>query len=321
MYRIGSRIVKTALGSAAAIFIAQTVGIHFYGSAGTITILCIQPTKKRSLDTAWRRFTACVLIILFCIFFFHIFGYTPLAIGLLLLFFIPFLVALRIQEGVLTSTVIMLHLYGLKKITIPIILDELTVIVIGIGVALLCNLYMPSLDDQVKSFKVKIDSKFCFIFEKISIFLKEPSNKCFLEEYDETVKLLQEAKKISKLEIDNHYFKSSNDEDYEYFLLRERQLAAIHRIIETVCSIKVSNEQSIILSKFFNDLSFSINPTISGVICLHQLEEIYHMFRAMPLPQTADDFETRAAVLTIINEMESFLIMKSKFKGKYSTLA
>ncbi|PEL11229.1 aromatic acid exporter family protein [Bacillus sp. AFS017336] len=321
MYRIGSRIVKTALGSAAAIFIAQTVGIHFYGSAGTITILCIQPTKKRSLDTAWRRFTACVLIILFCVFFFHIFGYTPLAIGLLLLFFIPFLVALRIQEGVLTSTVIMLHLYGLKKITIPIILDELTVIVIGIGVALLCNLYMPSLDDQIKSFKVKIDSKFCFIFEKISIFLKEPSNKCFLEEYDETVKLLQEAKKISKLEIDNHYFKSSNDEDYEYFLLRERQLAAIHRIIETVCSIKVSNEQSIILAKFFNDLSFSINPIISGVICLHQLEEIYHMFRAMPLPQTADDFETRAAVLTIINEMESFLIMKSKFKGKYSTLA
>jgi uncharacterized membrane protein YgaE (UPF0421/DUF939 family) len=38
----------------------------------------------------------------------------------------------------------------------------------------------------------------------------------------------------------------------------------------------------------------------------------------MPLPQTSDDFETRAAVLTIINEMESFLIMKSKFKGKYA---
>ncbi len=317
MYRIGSRIVKTALGSAVAIFIAQSVGVHFYSSAGTLTILCIQTTKKRSLDTALRRFSACVLIILFCIFFFYIFGYTPLAIGILLLFFIPSLVKLKIQEGVISSAVIMLHLYGLKKITVPIIVDELTVIVIGIGVALLCNLYMPSLDDQIKNFKVQIDSKFCFIFEKISIYLKEPANKCFLEEYDETVKLLQEAKRISKLEIDNHYFKSSNDEDYEYFLLRERQLEIIHRIIDTVCDIKVSNEQSHILSKFFNDLSFSINPIISGVICLHQLEEIYHMFRAMPLPQTSDDFETRAAVLTIINEMESFLIMKSKFKGKY----
>ncbi|WP_088072922.1 aromatic acid exporter family protein [Gottfriedia luciferensis] len=317
MYRIGSRVVKTAFGSALAIFIAQSIGVNFYSSAGIIAILCIQPTRRRSLETAIRRFLACILNIIFCLFFFYLFGYTAVAIGLLLLFFIPSLVMFKIQEGVISSSVIMLHLYNLEKITVPIILNEIIVIVIGIGVALLCNLYMPSLDDQIKSFKVKIDSKFCFIFEKISIYLKEPSNKCFLEEYEETVILLQKAKNTSKLEIDNHYFKLRNDEDYEYFLLRERQLEVIYRIIKTVCNIKVSNEQSHILSKFFNDLSYSINPKISGTICLHQLEEIYQMFRSMPLPQTADDFETRAAVLTIIHEMESFLIMKSKFKGKY----
>lgn len=320
MFRIGSRVVKTALGSAAAIFIAQSLGLGFYSSAGILTILCIQPTKRRSLETAIRRFLACILSLIFCFVFFHTIGFNPIGIGLLLLFFIPTLVYFKIQEGVISSSVIMLHLYGLEKMTFSIVLNEVIIIVIGIGIALLCNLYMPSLEDRIKNFKEKIDSKFTNIFIKISDYLNDPTNNCFIEEYEETILLLEEAKKVAKLEIDNHYFRTSQDEAYEYFLLRERQLGIIKRVIETLCTINVSNYQSIILSKFFKDLCYSVNPVASGLISLHQLEEIYEMFRSMPLPETPDDLETRAAVLTIIHEMESFLVMKAKFKEKYSKI-
>jgi len=318
MYRIGPRVVKTALGSSAAIFIAQTLGLSFYASAGILTILCIQPTKRRSLETVLRRFVACMLIIVFCFIIFHLIGYNPFAIGLLLLFFIPTLVYLKIQEGVISSAVIMLHLYGLEKMTLSIVVNEISIILVGMGIALLCNLYMPNLEDEIKIYKEQIDSKFCFIFEKISIFLKDPSKTCHLEEYEQTCALLDKAKKAAKLEIENHYIRTTNDEDYDYFLMRERQLVILKSVINTLSVIQVSNEQSDILASFFKDLCYSLNPKITGVICSHQLEEIYKMFRSMPLPHTPDDLETRAAILMIIHEMESFLVMKAKFKEKYA---
>lgn len=317
MFKIGSRVVKTALGSAVAIFVAQAFGLSFYASAGILTILCIQPTKRRSLETVFRRILACLLIIIFCFIIFHIIGYNPFSIGLLLLFFIPSLVYLHIQEGLISSVVIMLHLYGLEKMTFSIITNEISIILIGMGIALLCNLYMPSLDDEIKEYKEQIDSKFCFIFEKISIFLNDPSKNSLLEEYEEACSLLGKGKKIAKLEIENHYTRTTNDEDYEYFLMRERQLSILKRVINTLSVIEVSNKQSNILASFFKDLCYSMNPRVTGVISLHQLEEIYKMFRSMPLPHTSDDFETRAAILTIIHEMESFLVMKAKFKEKY----
>lgn len=317
MYRIGSRVVKTALGSSVAIFIAQTLGLSFYASAGILTILCIQPTKRRSLETVLKRFLACMLIIFFCFILFNLIGYNPFAIGVLLLFFIPSLVYLKIQEGVISSAVIMLHLYGLEKMTVSIVVNEISIILVGMGIALLCNLYMPSLEDEIKKYKEEIDSKFCFIFEKISIFLKNPSKTSYLDEYEEICALLENAKKVAKLEIENHYVRTTNDEDYDYFLMRERQLVVLKNVINTLSVIQVSNEQSDILASFFKDLCYSLNPKITGVICSHQLEEIYKMFRAMPLPHSPEDLETRAAILMIIHEMESFLVMKAKFKEKY----
>lgn len=65
MFKIGYRTLKTALGTASAIYIAQLLGLHNFVSTGIITILCIQVTKKRSLQASWARFAACILAIVF----------------------------------------------------------------------------------------------------------------------------------------------------------------------------------------------------------------------------------------------------------------
>jgi len=317
MFKIGSRILKTALGSALAIFLAQSFGLNFYSSAAILTILCIQPTKKRSLETSLRRYSACLVILFFCYFFFTIFGFNPFSIALLLLFFIPTLVLVNIQEGLISSSVVMVHIYTLQKISIPIVINEIYVISVGIGIALLFNLYMPSLENKVNFYKKEIDNGFIKILDAISIFLKSPEEKFDETEYKQVQKKVEIAKEISKLEIDNHYFRSSNDEDYEYFTMRERQLEILNTIIRSLKIVKKENEQSKILSDFFHDICFSLNPNSTGIISLHQLDELYDMFRSMPLPKTTDDFETRAAILSIIHEMENFLIVKMRYVEKY----
>lgn len=46
MVKIGYRTAKTAIGTALSIFIAQLAGLNNFASAGIITILCVQVTKK-----------------------------------------------------------------------------------------------------------------------------------------------------------------------------------------------------------------------------------------------------------------------------------
>ncbi|MEH6853249.1 aromatic acid exporter family protein, partial [Priestia megaterium] len=64
-FKIGYRTIKTAVGTSLAIIIAQFFHLEFFVSAGIITILCIQNSKKKSLGSASDRFIACSLSILF----------------------------------------------------------------------------------------------------------------------------------------------------------------------------------------------------------------------------------------------------------------
>lgn len=53
MFKIGYRTLKTALGTALAIYLAQLLHLQNFASAGIITILCIQITQKRSLQASY----------------------------------------------------------------------------------------------------------------------------------------------------------------------------------------------------------------------------------------------------------------------------
>ncbi|MGB6409277.1 MAG: aromatic acid exporter family protein, partial [Planococcus donghaensis] len=60
-FSIGYRTMKTALGVAIAIYLAQLLQLDYYVSAGILTILCIQPTKKKSIRAAFSRFIASLI--------------------------------------------------------------------------------------------------------------------------------------------------------------------------------------------------------------------------------------------------------------------
>jgi hypothetical protein len=54
---------------------------------------------------------------------------------------------------------------------------------------------------------------------------------------------------------------------------------------------------------------------IRGTENLKKLEEMEIHFRGMALPQTREEFESRAALLQLMKEMERYLLLKHSFKG------
>ena len=160
MFKIGYRTVKTAIGVTLAISIAQLIGLNSFPSAGIITILCIQVTKKKSLYAAFCRFVACIIAMIYSTIFFEGIAFNPIVIGLMLLVFIPTVVKLNVQEGIVTSSVIILHIYSAGHVTPKLLLNETGLLIIGITVALIMNLYMPSKEKEMKHFQESIERDF-----------------------------------------------------------------------------------------------------------------------------------------------------------------
>ncbi len=313
-FRIGYRTLKTAVGTAASIFIAQQLGLHNFASAGIITILCIQITKKRSIRTAWDRFLACVLAMPFSALFFEGFGYHPFVIGIILLFFIPFIVMLRAKDGVVTSSVIILHIFSAQQISMSLFVNELGVIITGIGVALIMNLYMPSVDKQMDYYQEKIEENFRRIFFEMIRYLREGDSDWDGKEITETARIISEAKTIAIRDVENRLRKEESIY-YQYFTMREKQFEIIERVLPDVTSITSTVKQGKMIADFLEELSSNIHPGNTAIIYIKKLMSMKVEFEESELPKTRQEFEARAALLQLVNEMERYLILKSSFKG------
>ncbi len=314
MFKIGYRTLKTALGTALAIYIAQLLGLHNFVSTGIITILCIQVTKKRSLQASWARFAACILAIVFSCAFFELIGYHPAVIGLMLLFFIPTTVLLKIKEGIVTSSVIILHLYMSEGITLSLVWNEFLIIITGIGVALLMNLYMPSLDNELKQYQQKIEDNFAKIFEEIERYLLTGEQDWTGKEIPETHRLINEAKTLAYRDVENHFLRHENLY-YHYFKMREKQFEIIERVLPKITSISMTVEQGQMIAAFLHDLRGAIHPGNTAHKFLKRLVKMREEIEEMELPTTREEFEARAALFNFLGEMEQYLVIKSYFKG------
>ncbi|MDT2045548.1 hypothetical protein CHN50_06315 [Priestia aryabhattai] len=312
-YKIGYRTFKTAVGTALAISIAQLIGLEFFPSAGIITILCIQNSQKKSLQSAFDRFVACSISILFSFIFFEGIAYHPAVIGLMLLFFIPLTVILKVNGGIVTSSVILLHIYSLENMTWQIVLNELGLIVVGIGVALLVNLYMPSLDKELRQYQQDIEENFHIMLKEMAIYLRTNESTWSGKEIADTAVLLEKAKSLAFRDVENHFVRSENYY-YRYFKIREKQLEILERTLPLLTSIDLVVEQRYMIADFIEELSFSIHPGNTAKLFLLKLEQLKESFQSMDLPKSREEFEARADLLHFVKEIEQYLIIKQSLK-------
>ncbi|MGC4376481.1 aromatic acid exporter family protein [Fictibacillus sp. Mic-4] len=312
-FKIGYRTIKTAIGAGAAIAIAQYWGLNFYSSAGILAILCIKVTKKRSLINAWERFAACMIGMVFAFVFFSLLGYNPFSISLLILLFIPTVVFLKVKEGFVTSSVIILHLYTLEKLSWTIFLNELALIVIGIGIALIVNVYMPNMEKDLKRCQRELEDQFKIIFMEFKNYLHNGQSTWDGKEILIADRLIEEGKNLAFRDIENHFLRDENVY-YHYFKMREKQFEIIERMLPIVSSIDKSYVQGKKLGDFFGNLGEAVHPGNTAVLFLEELNEMRSDFRQMPLPVEREEFETRAKLFYLLNEIERYLIIKREFK-------
>lgn len=311
MIGMGYRTIKTAIGAGLAIWIASLFDLEFGSFAAIIVIMCIEKTKKKTLHSIQKKFFASLLSLILGSICFELLGYHPFVLTLFILLFVPCLVKLRIQEGFVTATVVILHIYTVEQANLENLLNELYIIFIGIGIAILVNSIMPSFKKEIEKYKTEIENKFSVILYQFSTFLKDSKQKWNGKELVEVENILNQAKNITIQDVENHLLRKKN-KDYHYLEMREDQLEILKRMVD-ILSIVSSSELDVkqrgMLANIFQYISQHVDSG-DTTIALKLLEEYEESIRETELPTSREEFEVRANLFYLNFEIKNYLIIK-----------
>ena len=271
-YRIGFRTIKTAVGMALGIIIAKLMGLDNFASSAILVVLCIKHTKVHSLQAIISRFVSCILILIIGSIAFSYFGQNAIILGLIVLFFIPLTVVFKVQEGVVTSCVILLHVFNAEVINMHLFINEILLLIVGLGIAFIMNLIMPSLDFKLKQYKEEIENQFTTIFETFSNTCKEPNASLSIS-FNQLQLTIQKAKSIAFRDVKNHFVRNENSY-YHYFDMREAQLELLERMSKMIQNIETKDTLLDKISSLFLEVAQNVNSNDYTALRLHSLYEI-----------------------------------------------
>lgn len=320
MVGIGHRSIKMAIGAGLAIWLATLFNLEYATFAAIIVIICIEDSKMKTLLTMREKFIASLLALILGALFLELLGYHPLTFALFSLLFFPLLAKLRIQGGFLTSIVVLLHIYALEKANVAVFLNELYIILIGMGIALLVNSIMPNLQPKIDAHKKHIESKFGKILYEYAAYLKDSERTWDEKEMIEVEEVIEEAKSIAILDVENHLLRKKN-KDYYYLEMREEQLILLKQMrqfVTTAASSEAPIQQKEMIADYFNHLSENVDATDTTSESFDKLNKCMVTLRNSQLPTTREEFEVRANLFYLIFEIENYLKVKRKLFAKWT---
>ncbi|MGL4522026.1 MAG: aromatic acid exporter family protein [Bacilli bacterium] len=310
--KIGYRTLKTVIAATLSIIIGQGIGLENYTVAPIIAILSIQSTKQRSYELALIRMSSSFIAIIISAMLFLTLGYSGLVFGLFLLIFIPIAARLKFEEGVVVATVIVTHFYFGQKVTVELLVNEVMIILIGIGVALLVNLYYPNQEKQVRSMQRKLDEDIRNLLIEMVNVMGRGTDSTFSYYLHTMNEHLQEAQSLATLHAGN-VLSGRSSYFNEYFGMREKQYYILKEMSTFFPAIRDQYVQTEMVKNLIEEIAVSFHEDNNPIEQTHSLLELQRTFKTMPLPETRDEFESRAALRGLLHYLEHFLKVKQQF--------
>lgn len=301
-----STTIKTAIAATLSLLVAQALGLKFSSSAGIITILDIFETRKATLKGGLKRTLSATIALVLGIFIFEIFDYKTWAFGLYLLLFVPISFLLKIELGLGPSSVVVTHLLSYGEINSSIIFNELGLILIGTGFAMLTNLYAPESQGELKKWIEDIDGD----IKDILIFFGDTLvNNLDVKIYEGKINKLEDdinkALNLAIIENDNRIENSKN------LLIglshREREMDILMEMYDDLKSIPKEYTDGKLISDLMIDTANNLSDNGDMVKVKKRIEFLQEHFHMMELPETQEDFIIRSSIFQVFRSLNQFI--------------
>ena len=310
-----STTIKTSIAATLSLLVAQALGLKFSSSAGIITILDIFETRKATLKGGLKRTLSATIALVLGILVFEIFDYKTWAFAIYLLLFVPISFLLKIELGLGPSSVVVTHLLSYGTINPSIIINELGLIIIGTGFAMLTNLYAPESQDKLIKWIDDIDGD----IKDILIFFGDTLvNNLDVKIYEGKIKKLEDditkALNLAIIENDNRIENSKN------LLIglshREREKELLMEMYDDLKSIPKEYADGKLISDLMIDTANNLSDNGDMVKVKKRIEFLEEHFHMMELPETHEDFIIRSSIYQVFRSLNQFIDISKNINSR-----
>ena len=312
---VAIKSAKYAVATFIAIFLAQWLGLDYAVSAGVIAILSLAETSKKTVQYIGNLTLTMILSLLIATILFNIFGYEIWVFSLYLLITYPISVYLKSDNAIAPCAVFISHLLLEQASDFNWWVNEMLLLVIGVGIAVIVNLYQTSASGQMNKVKVEIEEEMQIILNQLADRMDTPHYQDHLlyEHIDQAYELAKHGEYLAMKEAENNISGESQIYYQSYFSMRSSQLIILYDINNSLDNIFESTEQTYDLSDFFRHVSQELSEMNTAAKLRNELEQLKARFRMQPLPQSRNEFETRSMLFDILLDCEKFLNLKYEF--------
>lgn len=316
-----AKSLKIAIAAVATIAIAGELGLQYSATAGIITVLSIQNTKRETLKSARNRglaFLAALMIAGVC---FWLLDFTLWAFAAYLLLFALLCLNRGWVEALAMDSVLITHFLAEGSMSPGLIVNEILLFVIGAGMGILVNLLLHKKEEEFEQKAALVDEQIKGILKRMSTWLPMEDKSrygsgCFVA--------LQEALTEAKLCAAANYnnvLRGQDTGELDYIRMREQQSVVLQEIYENIKALAYLPTQAKQVAQLIGrvEQEYHRDNTVEGL--LSELEDLFVQMKQQPLPESREEFEARAILFYILMQMKKLLELKREFilaGGRYS---
>ncbi len=307
------RLAKTAFGGLLACAIAVALGLSYSTSAGVITILSLQNTRRETLALVARRIGAFFLAVLFAFVSFSLLGYQLAGMGLFLLLFAAACQLLGLGEALVMNTVLVFHFYAEQSMSLFWLRNEILLLLVGAGVGILLNLYMPGNAGAIRQNQARLEDAFRTILQRMADQLLTRDKTDYRDGCFAPLSALLDQMASQAYENRNNTLLTDTRYFIRYVEMRRRQQKVLRRLYDNIHRMDQVPEQACAIAAFLEQISRSFHEHNNAEGLLRELHRLMEQMRQQPLPQTRAEFENRAFLYRTLYDLEDFLQLKADF--------
>lgn len=312
MNKVFFNTVKITLAAIISIVFARIMNLEFYISAGIVTILTIQSTKKETIATAIERFFAFIIAIIIAYISFTFLGYNVLSFSVYLLFYIFICQYFKWYASMAVNSVLISHFLTFSHISLYSLINEILLFVIGVGIGIVANMHLHRNIDYMNALKLEADEQIKYILLRMSKRIinevDDYDGNCF----DKLNDLIVQAKAVS-IENENNVVFNKNNFDKEYIRMREHQSQVLYDMYKTIKTMDTTPLTAKIISDFLRKISIEYHENNDCRDLIEEFNTIDLDMKSVPLPRNRKEFEDRARLFSLLRLIEEFLEIKKEF--------
>lgn len=317
--KIGLRTIKTAIAAVLSMLLASYLELLYAPAAGIIAILSVGNTKKSSLQVGFARLISLGMATLLSFLCFTIIGYNAIAFGLYLLLFISLSAQFKLTDGIVVNSVLVTHYMMEKNYSFVLLRNEFLLLGIGVGFALLVNLYMPDMQKQIKEEQRIIEERFRQILANMAVDLNHSQRENLEMECQDLLSFIRRGQRRAQMYRENQW--QTDDLYYEeYFSMRRTQVRLLSDMVHLLKDIQVEEGLANHLRPILAFTSETFHEENDGVEILTRIDHVLEEYRAQPLPEERMEFENRARLFQFLQSFKSFIEMKAEFSNSVSKI-